>query len=387
MADAAAGNDDDESPEDESDEESREEEAPKFPFDADSTICVLDTRALCALPMDADEDGSMAFRAFLLPKGKTLHVPDEPGCYATLGPWRTQIALALVHFVKATSRKPELLLAFVDHGMLSNGKASGLFVSSLQLPLQKKRNVFEETPRMTKITDVSGFTPIDTKQQPWSTLLAGALKRQPIYETVKVYSPADIVKRLAVPLSTRIQEMVKVTTAAIEKHVTALGRQDARAAQKLKGRLLAQLEKTNEFLQALPPKKYDRRTDERIFMISPENVGSVAWLKTPQRGELQSGSAVCKPTARPVRILEIDPAPAPAGPSAATEAVDEAEAEQEFAGGRYSNSRFPASALSSGLRISRRRSIRARRRGARNLQGLHLRCTSHTLCPHECRKS
>ena len=153
---ADGGNEDgaDDSPPDESDDDSRDEEPPKVPFDARTTMCVLDTRALCALPMDADDDGAMAFRAFLLPKGKTLHVPDEPGCYATLGPWHTQIALSMVHFVKATSRKPELLLAFIDHGMLSNGKATGMFVSSLQLPLQKKRNVFEETARMTKISDV-----------------------------------------------------------------------------------------------------------------------------------------------------------------------------------------------------------------------------------------
>ena len=88
------------------DDEVAEEDAPKFAFDARTTICVLDVRSLCALPVDADEDGAMAFRAFLLPKGKTVHIPDEPGCYATLGPWRTQVALSLVHFVKASQRKP-----------------------------------------------------------------------------------------------------------------------------------------------------------------------------------------------------------------------------------------------------------------------------------------
>eukprot|EP00966_Prymnesium_polylepis_P331372 7386933-Prymnesium_polylepis.2 len=115
--------------------------------------CVLDVRSLCGLPQDPEEDGAVAFRALLLPKGKTLHVPDEPGCYATLGPWRMQMSLSLVHFVTATSRKAELLLAFVDYGMLSNGKSTGIFVMSLQLPLAKKRNVFEETPRFTKIAE------------------------------------------------------------------------------------------------------------------------------------------------------------------------------------------------------------------------------------------
>ena len=107
--------------------------------------------SLCSATQDSEEDGALAFRALLLPKGKTLHVPGEPGCYDTLGPWQSQVALALVHFVPATARKPELLLAFADYGMLSSA-GRGRFVMSLQLPLQKARNVFEETPRFTKIT-------------------------------------------------------------------------------------------------------------------------------------------------------------------------------------------------------------------------------------------
>ena len=59
---------------------------PKYPFDVNTMECVLDLRALCGLPLDPEADGAVAFRALLLPKGKTLHVPDEPGCYATLGP-------------------------------------------------------------------------------------------------------------------------------------------------------------------------------------------------------------------------------------------------------------------------------------------------------------
>ena len=106
-----------------------------------------------------------------------------------------QSALSLVHFVTATHRKPELLLAFSDYGMLSNGTSTGMFVMSLQLPLSKRRNVFEETPRFTKIADVSGFTTIDIKEQPWCTHLEPALKRQSLLEGNKLYSPADIILR------------------------------------------------------------------------------------------------------------------------------------------------------------------------------------------------
>ena len=96
---------------DDHDDTNEELAPPKYPFDVSTMECVLDVRALCGLPQDSEEGGAIAFRALLMPKGKTLHIPDEPGCYATLGPWRMQSALALVHFVAATNRKPELLLS------------------------------------------------------------------------------------------------------------------------------------------------------------------------------------------------------------------------------------------------------------------------------------
>ena len=291
---------------------------PKYPFDATTTDCVLDVRSLCALPQDADEDGAAAFRALLLPKGKTLHVPDEPGCYATLGPYRVQSSIALVHFASATARNPELLLAFVDHGMLSNGASTGLFVMSLQLPLQKKRNCFEETPRFTKMADVSGFTSIDAKEQPWCAQLEPALKRQPLFEAHKLYTPKAVVEHLRVPLATRIKGLLDVARAGIADKVTALARQDKRQAEKVKALLTAQLDKSHEWLQSLPPKKYDRRTEERITVVKPGDSEGAAWLTSPQREQLQSGSAQCKPTVRAIRQLQAaaDPA-ADAAPAAA----------------------------------------------------------------------
>ena len=304
---------------DDDDKDDEEEEAvlpPKYPFDVDTMDCVLDLRALCGLPEDPEEDGVVAFRALLLPKGKTLHVPGEPGCYATLGPWRMQTALSLVHFVTATARKPELLLAFVDYGMLSNGASTGVFVMSLQLPLSKKRNLFEETPRFTKIADVAGFSTIDAKEQPWCTLLEPALKRQPLYEGNKLYSPADIPNHLRLPLATRIVGLLATARAGIATKVTALGRQDKRQAERVKAQLTAQLDKAHEWLLSLPPSKYDKRTEERIILVKPGVDDGVAWLTSPQRTQLQSGLAECKPTARAIRRIEV---PAPAEAPAVTE--------------------------------------------------------------------
>ena len=312
LAMADAGDDDDD----------KDEEAvlpPKYAFDGNTMDCVLDLRALCGLPEDPEEDGVVSFRALLLPKGKTLHVPDETGCYATLGPWRMQTALSLVHFVTATARKPELLLAFVDYGMLSNGASTGVFVMSLQLPLSKKRNVFEETPRFSKVADVAGFTTIDAKQQPWCAQLEPALKRQPLYEGNNLYSPADIPIHLRSPLATRIVGLLATARAGIATKVSALGRQDKRQAERVKAQLTAQLDRAHQWLLSLPPSKYDKRTEGRIILVKPGVDNDVAWLTSPQRTQLQSGSAECKPTARAIRRIL---APAPDAAPAVTEAPD-----------------------------------------------------------------
>ena len=74
----------------------RQKNAPDYPFDPDKQVAVVDLAYLMALPIDPDADGTASFRALILPQGKTLHVPDEPGCYTTLGPWRAQTGLSMV---------------------------------------------------------------------------------------------------------------------------------------------------------------------------------------------------------------------------------------------------------------------------------------------------
>eukprot|EP00966_Prymnesium_polylepis_P196421 4551982-Prymnesium_polylepis.1 len=52
---------------DDDDDDEEEEEVPqsppKYPFDVNTMDCVLDLRALCALPEDPDTDGTTAFRS------------------------------------------------------------------------------------------------------------------------------------------------------------------------------------------------------------------------------------------------------------------------------------------------------------------------------------
>eukprot|EP00966_Prymnesium_polylepis_P186675 4327344-Prymnesium_polylepis.1 len=81
------------------------------------------------------------------------------------GDWSKQEALCLVHFVPSTKREPEMLLNFIDYGY-ANPTMNGVSIESLQLPLQIKKNVYQDTPRVTRIENVCGFSIIDAGKAP-----------------------------------------------------------------------------------------------------------------------------------------------------------------------------------------------------------------------------
>ena len=306
----------------------------RFPFDPKTTQCVPDLRSLCRLPADPDDDGVQTFRAMLFPIGKTIHVPNEPGAYATLGPWRMQMALCLVHFHEATKRNAELLLSFVDYGMVSNSSANGIFVMSLQLPLQKARNVFEETPRFTSIQDVIGFSQFNPRKQPWCAVLKPALERQAVCADLEVFNQLDIVSWLKKGLQSRLGALEEFARTDIGKLVRDLERQDKKAAQKAKAKLESRLAAVCRFFLELPPSKYDRSSKERIIQVTSDS--SPQWLNTPVREGLVAGKAKLACTVR--RELHLDgpsepadtPIP-PALPAAKPKPIDEAEAADKAA--------------------------------------------------------
>ena len=251
--------------------------------------------------------------ALILPQGKTLHVPDEPGCYTTLGPWRAQTGLSMVFFQATTKRDPELLLSFVTMGLL-NANATGTYVTSLSLPLTNKRNVFEETPKYTKISDVAGFSDIDGSKMPWSQLLKPALKRQAMFLDMEAYNLAQVEAWVkAAPLAARIAKLKKRAITEIHAACADIAKQDKRAAEQRKAHMTAALDQSEANLWALPPSRYDRPLDERVRVLdAAAGVAQAEWLKTPQRADMQTGKAVCKPTALAVRR----PAFAAAAPAA-----------------------------------------------------------------------
>ena len=297
--------------------------------------CVLDLRALARLPANPDDDGVHSFRAIFMQKGRTVHVPDEPGCYATTSPYRIQTAVCIVHFHESTKREDELLLTFVDYGMLSvDSSSTGVYVMSLQLPLQKARNVYEETPRFAPIGDVAGFSHIKTNQQPWCALLKPALERQPMLAQLQIFCAMDVVHHIKTSLGTRLQTLHDLAVEDIQKLVADLGRQDARAAEKMKVKYGSRLAATMEFFKALPPNKYDRAMKERIIMLEADSK-DVQWLRTPVRENLRKGTAHMNRTAQ--RRVHFGGTESTQGKEAEPEVEPEVEPEAEGAGEELSD--------------------------------------------------
>ena len=307
----------------------------QYPFDPEITQCVPDIRALCSLPADPDEDGVHTLRALLLPKGKSVHVPDEPGCYATIGPFRTQTALCIIHFHESTQREDELLLSFVDYGMVSNGAMHGIYVMTLQLPLQKARNQFEETPRFTSIKDVCGFTNIKETAQPWCVLLKPALERHALFTRIAVFNALDVVQYMRSPLAVRLLQLREGTEQDIAKLVEDLARQDKRAAEKQKGKFYSRLDATLNFFDELGPSKYDRAMKERIIKVASfSRTDGVQWLTTPDRSTLAQGRAKLASTSMrrlTFQSREAAPAPEPVPSAAPAAAEAEDDSSPEFA--------------------------------------------------------
>ena len=291
-----------------------------WPFDPKTTVCVPDLRTMCNLPSDVDESGVHVFRALFLPMGKTMHTPDQPGCYIVNGSYRQQLALCTVHFVDSTKRKPELLLGYSTFDVLSPN-ATGIFAISLGLPLCKSKNIYEDTPRYTKMSDVAGFSNIKENEMPWSAALGPALERQPMYSEIGVKSQAHIIGWVKKPLKERVNVLAKRANTEIVAKVADVSRQCKRDGEALKARLSAGLDKQLEKLAALPPEAYDKQMDKRILRLDQLEGDGPEWLKSPVRKSMQEGAAECISTALVARRTQADAAPAPAPAAAAPAAA------------------------------------------------------------------
>lgn len=251
--------------------------------------CVVDLRSLCSIPFDNAEDAVRTFRLLRFPKGKALHVPEKAGHYIVHGDYLSQWALSIVHFAEATARKPELCLSFYDYGVLGT-TACGIYVESLALPLLKRKNVYSDTPRMTKISDVVGFSPIDFNSIPWSVHLKPALSKQLVFANLKLFSLQDVKANCRLLLDKRIEKLLVFTKEAMVKEVNASCGRDQRLINKRLAIYEATLAKTEKLLASLPPTSYDYSLEKRVIKIGIDSE-KPDWLSTPIRAKLVDGSA------------------------------------------------------------------------------------------------
>ena len=289
MAAANADNSDEES-----DAEQRvEEEAPAFPFDASKQDVVIDFRAACAIPFDPDSDGVKSLRAIAFGKGKGVHAPKEAGKLYVCGEWKLLTSLQKVHFVSSTHRQPELLLAFVDYGF-ANSTMSGVSVETLALPLLIKNGVYQTATKVTRIEDVSGFSPIPLTSAPWSITLKPALAKKDFFKKNSMYSPADINKWLSSQtMVQRVQTLEKRTRVEMEASIKDMARQDPSQATKIKAVFEAKLKTLMDSIAQLPPSAYDVRMGSRVFeLVEGRDVEKdPLWLTSPVQKCMREGSS------------------------------------------------------------------------------------------------
>jgi hypothetical protein len=263
---------------------------PEVAFDASSQEISIDFRACSQLPFDPDTGGVKAFRAIVFPKGKGVHVPKQAGRMVIAGEWAKQEALCLVHFVPSTQREPELLINFVDYGY-ANPTMNGVSVESLQLPLAVKKHVYQDTPRMTRIENVCGFTPIDASKAPWSIHLKPCLQKLPQFKTLGISSPKDISTWLKSEImELRVRKLESMARSALDEEMKSLMRQDKSQGEKQKTIFESKLSTILSAIAALPPSSYDTSLKNRITILR-ETDEQPEWLRSPEQRALKDGTS------------------------------------------------------------------------------------------------
>ena len=166
--------------------------APEVAFDPVAHDIVVDVAGLCSIPYDSEASACESLRAFRFDAGKAIHAPETAGTYAVAGGYETLHSLSLVHFRPATQRKPELCLSFADYAMASPN-AKGIFVCSMQLPLLKRKNHYENIVRYTAVEDIVGFSSIAEHQAPWSMHLKPALQKLGgVHSILELFKSSDV---------------------------------------------------------------------------------------------------------------------------------------------------------------------------------------------------
>ena len=165
-------------------------------------------------------------------------------------------------------------------------------------PLYLKKNTYQTSTRLTSIADVVGFEPLLINQAPWSVHLMPTLKNFTFFKHFEVFDYKKMQLYIKSPLEERLEKLMVLARAELNKETAAILRQDKTVGEKQKALFNARLDALYSALQAQPLAGFDKTLDHRITVLKKSQRGLVdapVWISTPQakklmRGEYQLGS-------------------------------------------------------------------------------------------------
>eukprot|EP00966_Prymnesium_polylepis_P307685 7110399-Prymnesium_polylepis.1 len=108
-------------------------------------------------------------------------------------------------------------------------------------------------PLLTKLTDVSGFTPIDASKAPWSMHLKPCLKKLSDW-SLNVFSPDDVNAWLVTkPLAQRVEILAANSRQSMAARLKDIERQDKAMASKQGAVFESKLTALLSAINSLPP--------------------------------------------------------------------------------------------------------------------------------------
>ena len=281
---------------------------PEFKFDPRTQEVVLDLKGLHDLPTSDFAPALGSLRALVLPRGKHAHVPKLAGKYFVLGKFHVKHALAVVHFKPELNRPPELHTKFFDYG-LHDYSMTGVMVESYLLPLKVAQGVYQSQPRYTSVTDVIGWSKVDTFDISAKELEA-FLKRLDHFAMDGIVGEDTMLSHIALPLGERVDTLHNRVIGKLEADRDAAGQKPDEAHEEY----LKQLSIVNTLvakIHELPVTNYDASLNTRIHCMEdlhpPDHTEqqTPAWLTSPLKRELDEGSLAANVT----RLLEDESQP------------------------------------------------------------------------------
>ena len=296
---------------------------------------VVDAASMAALPFDTTESGTQFFRALLLPRGKSVHVPNAPGKYLVMGSYQILLAPMMVHFESTTQKKPELLLYFEDFGMCSE-KLNGISVVTLQPPFKLSKNTYKgkNHRRWTPLENVVGFSAVAMNTTPFSTDLTPTLTAIEPYKSLKLTSRSHVTKYIQQPLDRRVGILAEHCKAEIAAECSDLEKAgDRSGAEKARNNFQLSLDGMLVRIRAWPPSAYNAPLTARIMVFSEGGASEERpeWLASPLRQSMEAGSAQLIQTSLR-RKCEAPPPRSPRAPGGSKDPLPE-EAVEEQEGG------------------------------------------------------